>query len=263
MITCYYLYKNKIIESQTLVWKIYKELWRRGQQKGYIVTSGNHKKCGCLLPDNHFILHTGKSLLIEEATWWMTQDMADEVELVFPNTSWAPGLTCSWDLTFLTSLSHAWPCPASPTDGKQGLNHQKLQLNRDGQREGVGYRGKGVRKRKKSVHRLNNQKELGKVLMMFHLQWAFTNEIFKVACLWMSFCLLATQNGEGLCLRGIRPGVPVGPGPVPAPSPSTATGGQPPVSGSTGHQSPRELTPWNEPLQQLDKALEWRPWDRR
>ena len=45
------------------------ELGTQRAAKGYTMTSGNHAKCDACSPDNHVILHIGKSLLTEEATW--------------------------------------------------------------------------------------------------------------------------------------------------------------------------------------------------
>ena len=96
---------------------------------------------------------------------------------------------------------HPWPL-FSPIN-RPARTEPSEAKKRDGRRaKGQGYRGKGVRKRK-SGHLLNNQEDLGKVLMMFHLEWAFKKWYsLKQPASRMSFCLLATQKGKGLSCLG-------------------------------------------------------------
>ena len=172
----------------------------------------------------------------------MTQTCLDEVELVFPNASWAPGLTCSWDLTSLPL--HAWPLLSLTNRPARAEPSETTAKQRDGQREGVGIQREGSEKKKEKCP---SSEQPERTWHSFD-DVPFTMSLYKWNSLkqpafWMSFCL---SNSEW---RGTMPAWDKTWGPSwPRlqsqlhPS-STATGGQPPVSGSTGHKSPRESSP--------------------
>ena len=165
----------------------------------------------------------------------MTQTRLDEVELVFPNASWAPGLTCIWDLTSLPL--HAWPLLSLTNRPARTEPSETTAKKRDGQRE-VGIQREGSEKKKEKWPSSEQPERTWQ---------SFDDVPFTMSlCIWyslkqpafrISFCLLATQNGKALCLHGITPGIPVGPGSSASPIPPA----QQPVA---SHQSPGALGTW-------------------
>ena len=202
-------------------------------------------------------------MLIEETTWWMTQTCLDEVQLVFPNASWAPGLTCSWDLTSLPL--HAWPLLSLTNRPARAEPSETIAKQRDGQREGVGIQREGSEKKKEKCP---SSEQPERTWHSFD-DVPFTMSLYKWNSLkqpafWMSFCLLATQNGEGLCLRGIRPGVPVGPGFSPSsipPAQQQAASHQSP--GALGTRAPERAHPLKWTTSTTGQGFGVKAWDGR